>query len=129
VLEELRALYAPDLRVITPAKIAGTAAARSGFAQRPKVVFYTDGDGQYDVEGSCTELLELVAPGTGLVNGYKLARSGAPRVDWQRVQFCARFLFHTHPDIIALPPDPPCAAGEDPPDVHQRRSAWTGAQA
>ena len=56
-------------------------ALRSGFAAATKdLVFYTDGDGQYDP----TELAELVAhlgPNTGLVNGYKLNRNDP----WHRV--------------------------------------------
>ncbi len=51
VLEHLRALHGPRLRVITHPQNRGYGAAlRSGFAAaRKQLVFYTDGDGQYDV--------------------------------------------------------------------------------
>src|SRR5262249_42274253 len=50
VLDRLRRLYAPHLRVITQPKNLGYGAAlRSGFAAaRKEFIFYTDGDGQYD---------------------------------------------------------------------------------
>ncbi len=52
VLEELRRRYQPLLRVITHAQNRGYGGAlRSGFeAATREWVFYTDGDGQYDVE-------------------------------------------------------------------------------
>jgi hypothetical protein len=43
-------------------------------------VFYTDGDGQYDV-AELPKLLARQRPGTGLVNGYKLERHDP----WHRV--------------------------------------------
>lgn len=75
VLESLQAEMGPKLRVIThPANRGYGAALRSGFsAARYPWVFYTDGDGQYDV----TELALLLAeagPDAGLVNGYKIRR-------------------------------------------------------
>jgi len=48
---ELELLYAPSLRVITHPENRGYGGAlRTGFAEaRKEWVFYTDGDGQYDV--------------------------------------------------------------------------------
>ena len=96
VLEELRAQYAPHMRVITHEQNRGYGGAlRSGFAAATReFVFYTDGDGQYDV-GELPRLLELVRPGTGLVNGYKLERHDPAHRVWigNVYNFCARFLF------------------------------------
>jgi len=51
------------------------AALRSGFAAAQKeFIFYTDGDGQYDVS-ELPRLIELMDDDVGLVNGYKLRRS------------------------------------------------------
>ena len=50
-------------------------ALRSGFAHATKdLVFYTDGDGQYDVF-ELRKLLPIVQEGVDVVNGYKIARS------------------------------------------------------
>jgi len=96
VLANLEALYAPALRVITHPENRGYGGAlRSGFAAaRHDFVFYTDGDGQYDVR-ELPKLLAEVRPGVGLVNGYKLERHDP----WHRVWIgnvynaFARFLF------------------------------------
>lgn len=82
VLEELAAQKGPRLRVITHEQNRGYGGAlRSGFAAATKeFVFYTDGDGQYDVS-ELPKLLEQVTPEVGLVNGYKLERSDP----WHRV--------------------------------------------
>ena len=71
----MRLQYAPYMRVVTHEQNRGYGGAlRSGFAAATReFVFYTDGDGQYDV-GELPRLLDLVRPGTGLVNGYKLER-------------------------------------------------------
>src|SRR6185295_16351055 len=73
VLEKLREQYGPRLRVVTHKQNRGYGGAlRSGLdAATKEFVFYTDGDGQYDVS-ELPRLLELVGPHTGLVNGYKL---------------------------------------------------------
>jgi len=57
-------------------------------------VFYTDGDGQYDV-GELPRLLELMTADTGLVNGYKLERQDPAHRVWigNVYNFCARLLF------------------------------------
>ena len=51
------------------------AALRSGFTSAKKeLVFYTDGDGQYDVR-DLPELLSALGPHTDVVNGFKVQRS------------------------------------------------------
>src|SRR3954470_18245030 len=55
-------------------------ALRAGFASATKeLVFYTDGDGQYDVR-EIKLLRPLLAEGVDIVNGYKIKRADA----WQR---------------------------------------------
>ena len=96
VLERLAAQYAPKLRIITHEVNRGYGQAlRSGFAAATKdLVFYTDGDGQYDV-GELPLLLERMHGSVGLVNGYKLERNDP----WHRIWIgntynaCARALF------------------------------------
>ena len=65
----------PALKVIThPANRGYGGALRSGFAAASKeLVFYTDGDGQYDV-GELPLLLMLLTPDTDFVNGMKMTR-------------------------------------------------------
>jgi glycosyltransferase involved in cell wall biosynthesis len=96
VLEQLRQAHQPFLRVITHPQNRGYGGAlRSGFAAATKeFVFYTDGDGQYDV-GELPRLLERMGPRTGLVNGYKLERHDPAHRIWigNVYNFCARLLF------------------------------------
>jgi glycosyltransferase involved in cell wall biosynthesis len=96
VLEQLRAHHGPRLRVVTHERNRGYGGAlRSGFASATKqYVFYTDGDGQYDV-GELPRLLALVGPNTGLVNGFKLERNDPAHRIWigKAYNFCARLLF------------------------------------
>jgi len=75
VLDKVKADYGESLRVIRhPANRGYGAALRSGFEAATKdLVFYTDGDGQYD-PGEFPLLLARLAPSVGLVNGYKLKR-------------------------------------------------------
>ncbi len=82
VLAELQEHYGERLRVVTHGQNRGYGGAlRSGFeAASKELVFYTDGDGQYD-PGELRELVELLRPGVGLVNGYKLRRHDP----WHRV--------------------------------------------
>jgi glycosyltransferase involved in cell wall biosynthesis len=96
VLERLREEHGPSLRIITHPENRGYGGAlRTGFASATKeLIFYTDGDGQYDV-GELPSLLAQMRPDVGLVNGYKLERNDP----WHRIfigkvynQF-ARFLF------------------------------------
>jgi glycosyltransferase involved in cell wall biosynthesis len=50
-------------------------ALRSGFSHATKeLVFYTDGDGQYDVF-ELRRFLPIMQEGVDVVNGYKIARS------------------------------------------------------
>jgi glycosyltransferase involved in cell wall biosynthesis len=82
VLAQLEKEFAPHLRVITHEVNRGYGGAlRTGFASATKeFVFYTDGDGQYDV-GELPKLLELMGPDVSFVNGYKLERNDP----WHRI--------------------------------------------
>jgi glycosyltransferase involved in cell wall biosynthesis len=99
VLEALRAQHGPQMRVITHEQNRGYGGAlRSGFqAAKKEFVFYTDGDGQYDVS-ELPLLLKEVTPVTGLVNGYKLERHDPAHRVWigKIYNFCARLLFRIH---------------------------------
>ena len=66
----------PRLRVVTHEVNRGYGGAlRSGFAAATKdLVFYTDGDGQYDV-GEIPIMLALLVDDTDFVNGMKMSRS------------------------------------------------------
>jgi glycosyltransferase involved in cell wall biosynthesis len=96
VLETLRGEFAPRMRVVTHRRNRGYGGAlRSGFQAATKdFVFYTDGDGQYDV-GELPRLLALAGPRTGLVNGYKLERRDPAHRIWigNVYNFCSRLLF------------------------------------
>ncbi|MBV6434556.1 MAG: Undecaprenyl-phosphate 4-deoxy-4-formamido-L-arabinose transferase [Bryobacteraceae bacterium] len=83
VLKELEAKYAPLLRVITHPRNRGYGGAlRSGFAAATKeFVFYTDGDGQYDVN-ELPGLLARAGANVGLVNGFKLERHDPAHRIW-----------------------------------------------
>jgi glycosyltransferase involved in cell wall biosynthesis len=76
----LRALQTelPALKVIThPVNRGYGGALRSGFAAAAKeLVFYTDGDAQYDVK-ELPVLLMLMTADTHFVNGIKMARGDA----------------------------------------------------
>src|SRR5436190_16675270 len=82
VVAALKETYGPRMRVITHEVNRGYGGAlRSGFlAATKEFVFYTDGDGQYNVE-ELPKLLELMAPDVSLVNGYKLERNDP----WHRI--------------------------------------------
>ncbi len=66
----------PKLQVVFHEQNLGYGAAlRSGFARATKdLIFYTDGDGQYDAF-ELRRLLPLVQEGVDVVNGYKIVRS------------------------------------------------------
>jgi glycosyltransferase involved in cell wall biosynthesis len=83
VLNELCRQYGPRLRVITHRSNRGYGGAlRSGFENAQKDwVFYTDGDGQYDVH-ELPNLLARIRPGVGLVNGFKLERNDPRHRIW-----------------------------------------------
>jgi hypothetical protein len=76
VLEAIAPRF-PRLKVVNHLRNRGYGGAlQSGFAHATKdLIFYTDGDGQYDP----TEILSLVPhiAGCDLVNGYKIRRSDA----------------------------------------------------
>lgn len=78
VLDEL-ARRQPGVRVIHHPRNRGYGAAlASGFRSAQKdLVFYTDGDGQYDVR-ELTRLVPLMTDEVSVVNGYKVQR-GDPR--------------------------------------------------
>ena len=75
VLQQLQAHYGNVLRAIRhPVNRGYGAALRSGFAAATKeLVFYTDGDAQYD-PAELPLLLDRLTPSIGLVNGYKIKR-------------------------------------------------------
>jgi len=72
----------PFLRVIHHERNLGYGAALiTGFRNAKKdVIFYTDGDGQYDVR-EIHNLLVRLTPNIDLVNGYKVQRADA----WYRI--------------------------------------------
>jgi glycosyltransferase involved in cell wall biosynthesis len=75
ILAELALLY-PEVRIVTHERNRGYGGAlRSGFAAaRKEIVFYTDGDAQYD-PSEMGLLWNKLEPGVDLVNGYKISRS------------------------------------------------------
>ncbi|MDE3154048.1 MAG: glycosyltransferase family 2 protein [Acidobacteriota bacterium] len=81
VLDELARQYA-CVRVIQHARNRGYGGAlRSGFdAASKELVFYTDGDAQYD-PGELAVLWPLMTADVDLVNGYKISRSDP----WHRI--------------------------------------------
>jgi glycosyltransferase involved in cell wall biosynthesis len=66
----------PFVSVVHHAKNAGYGSAlRSGFARASKeLIFYTDGDGQYDT-GDLAKLWERMTDDVDVVNGFKLKRA------------------------------------------------------
>lgn len=95
VLDELAGRM-PRLRVIHHPRNRGYGGAlRSGFENAAKdLVFYTDGDGQYDVR-ELTALVPLMTEDVDVVNGYKIKRSDRRRriVLGAIYKFLARNLF------------------------------------
>jgi glycosyltransferase involved in cell wall biosynthesis len=69
----------PRLRVVNHATNRGYGGAlRSGFAAATKeLVFYTDGDAQYDPR-ELTRLVQSLRPDVDVVNGFKLSRGDGP---------------------------------------------------
>jgi glycosyltransferase involved in cell wall biosynthesis len=86
----------PRLRVIHHPRNRGYGGAlRSGFESATKdLVFYTDGDGQYDVR-EMANLFPLMVEGVDVVNGYKIRRSDNRRriVLGAIYKFLARCMF------------------------------------
>jgi glycosyltransferase involved in cell wall biosynthesis len=75
IADELARTY-PEVRVIHHPKNRGYGGAlRSGFSgARKELIFYTDGDGQYD-PAEMETLWPHMMPGVDLVNGYKISRA------------------------------------------------------
>jgi glycosyltransferase involved in cell wall biosynthesis len=75
VLEELASRY-PELRVIHHGQNQGYGGAlRTGFHSATKdLIFYTDGDAQYDPR-EMTRLYQVWSDEVDFVNGYKISRS------------------------------------------------------
>jgi glycosyltransferase involved in cell wall biosynthesis len=75
VCEELARLY-PRVRMVRhPANRGYGGALQTGFRSATKdLVFYTDGDAQYD-PGELARLWRHMTPDADLVNGYKISRS------------------------------------------------------
>lgn len=75
VLDEL-ARTLPRVRAVHHEQNRGYGGAlRTGFATATKdLIFYTDGDGQYDVR-ELSRLYPLLTEGVDVVNGYKLGRA------------------------------------------------------
>jgi glycosyltransferase involved in cell wall biosynthesis len=76
ILDELASVYEGKVRVVHHAVNRGYGGAlRSGFATASKdLVFYTDGDAQYD-PAEMTLLWNEMRPDVDWVNGYKISRS------------------------------------------------------
>jgi glycosyltransferase involved in cell wall biosynthesis len=75
IVDELARTY-PRVRVVHHADNRGYGGAlQTGFRSASKeLIFYTDGDAQYD-PAELAVLWEKMTPGTDLVNGYKISRS------------------------------------------------------
>jgi glycosyltransferase involved in cell wall biosynthesis len=75
IADELARTY-PHVRVIHhPNNRDYGAALQTGFRSATKdLIFYTDGDGQYD-PGQLPRLWDAMTPDADLVNGYKISRS------------------------------------------------------
>ncbi|MBA2341769.1 MAG: glycosyltransferase family 2 protein [Pyrinomonadaceae bacterium] len=86
----------PHVKVINHERNQGYGGAlRSGFLKATKdLIFYTDGDGQYDAR-ELKHLLPLLARNVDIVNGYKLKRSDARhrRMLGATYNKLARFMF------------------------------------
>ncbi len=75
VLDELARIYPHEVRIVHHATNRNYGGAlRSGFAAATKdLIFYTDGDAQYDPH-ELEILLPLLTPDIDVVNGYKIER-------------------------------------------------------
>jgi glycosyltransferase involved in cell wall biosynthesis len=97
ILTALAQVY-PTLRIVThPVNCGYGGALRSGFAAASKdIIFYTDGDAQYD-PGEMELLWRQMRPDVDLVNGYKISRSDP----WHRI-FIGRFYHHVVKTLFGL---------------------------
>lgn len=99
ILDELARVYPQHVRIIHhPVNRGYGGALRSGFAHaRKDLVFYTDGDAQYD-PAEMTVLWGRMTPGVDWVNGWKISRSDP----WHRIvigriyHHTVKFLFGLH---------------------------------
>ncbi|MCI0663539.1 MAG: glycosyltransferase family 2 protein [Acidobacteria bacterium] len=95
VVDQLAAQY-PPVRVIHHKHNRGYGGAlKSGFSHAVKeLVFYTDGDGQYDVH-ELGKLLPQMVDGVDVVNGYKIKRFDQKRrvILGGLYKFLARWLY------------------------------------
>ena len=75
ILEELARVF-PQVRIAQHVQNRGYGGAlRTGFATAAKdLIFYTDGDGQYDPR-ELVQLYEALTPAVDFVNGYKIGRA------------------------------------------------------
>ena len=82
LLQELTRKF-PRLRLIFHERNFGYGAAlRSGFTHAKKdFIFYTDGDGQYDVF-DLRHFLKIIGEGVDVVNGYKIYRNDPLHRRW-----------------------------------------------
>jgi glycosyltransferase involved in cell wall biosynthesis len=98
ILDELARLY-PEVRVLHHETNRGYGGAlRSGFAAaRKELIFYTDGDAQYD-PAELELLWRRVTPDVDLVNGYKISRSDP----WHRI-LIGRIYHHAVKLAFGLP--------------------------
>ena len=76
ILDELARVYPDRLRVVHHSKNRGYGGAlRTGFAAATKeLIFYTDGDGQYD-PAEMTVLMPQMTEAVDWVNGWKISRA------------------------------------------------------
>lgn len=90
IADELARLY-PQVRIVHHQVNRGYGGAlRSGFANASnELIFYTDGDAQYD-PAEMADLWAKMGPGVDLVNGYKISRS-----DPLHRKFIGRVYHHT----------------------------------
>jgi glycosyltransferase involved in cell wall biosynthesis len=97
IADELARTY-PEVRVIHHPKNRGYGGAlRSGFAGAVKeLIFYTDGDAQYD-PAELEVLWPHMTAGVDLVNGYKISRSDP----WHRIVI-GRIYHHTVKTLFGL---------------------------
>jgi glycosyltransferase involved in cell wall biosynthesis len=97
ILKALAQVY-PALRIVThPVNCGYGGALRSGFAAASKdIIFYTDGDAQYD-PGEMELLWQQMRPEVDVVNGYKISRSDP----WHRI-FIGRFYHYVVKTLFGL---------------------------
>ncbi len=97
LLDDLARAHPRVVRVVHHPHNQGYGAAlRTGFAHaRKELVFYTDGDGQYDVR-ELGKLYALLAAGVDVVNGFKLQRADSlhRKLAGALYNRLARLLFH-----------------------------------